>query len=324
MPGRRVIGVDVGGSKVLAGAVDAGLAVHHRTRLPVRGLDPQLLLQTVQQAVEEAIEHAGGEVIGVGFGIPSMIDRRTGVSRLAINLELGDVPFAALMSERLGLPCVVDNDGNLAALAEHRAGAAVGTDNAIALTIGTGIGGGLILNGRLYRGSIGTAAELGHIVIDADGPPCQGHCPGRGCLEALASGTALEREAVRIGAEHPDSGLGRAVAAGTDPLGPVVSELAWDGDVAALVVLELIGTRLGTACATLANIFNPEVIVIGGGVIAAGERLLAPARAEFARRALPPCADGVRLVPARFGIEAGMLGAAVLALSELDGAPTSA
>jgi glucokinase len=252
-----------------------------------------------------------------------MIDRRTGRSRLAINLDLGDVPFAAVMSERLGLPCVVDNDGNLAALAEHRAGAAVGAHNVVALTIGTGIGGGLILDDRLYRGSIGTGAELGHIVIDADGPRCQGNCPNHGCLEALASGTALEREAARIGAEQPDSGLGRAVAAGAAPLGPVVSELAWDGDAAALAVLELIGTRLGTACASLANIFNPDVIVIGGGVIAAGERLLAPARAELRRRALPPCLDGVALVPARFGIEAGMLGAAVLALSESGGAPAA-
>jgi glucokinase len=235
---------------------------------------------------------------------------------MAVNLPLRDVPFAAIMQERLGLPVFVDNDANLAALAEHRAGAALGTREAVVLTVGTGIGGGLILGGELYRGAVGAAGELGHIVIEQDGPPCQGNCPGHGCLESLASGTALAREATRLAGEQPQSGLGRAMAAGQALLGPLITELAHDGDAAALEALELIGTRLGVGITSLVNIFNPEVVVIGGGVIAAGELLLAPARAEVARRALSPSRELVRIEAAQFGVEAGMVGGAALAFAE--------
>ncbi|HET9073323.1 MAG TPA: ROK family protein [Solirubrobacteraceae bacterium] len=317
MPDRRVIGVDMGGTKLLAGVVDAELSVHHRSQLPVRGLSQRILLDTVHQAVRELIESADGEVAAVGFGIPSLIDRRTGTSVVAVNLELTDLPFGEVMSERLGVPCFVDNDANMAALAEHRAGAARGASEVVLVTLGTGIGGGLILNDRLYHGALGAGAELGHMVIQIDGPRCQGNCPNHGCFEAMASGTALEREARRIGTERPQSGLGAAVAAGRAPLGPIVTELAHDGDAAAQAVLDLIGTRLGVACASFVNIFNPEVIVVGGGVIAAGERLLAPARTEMRRRALPPGRDTVAIVAAHHGIEAGMLGAAVMAWDEL-------
>lgn len=263
------------------------------------------------------INHLGAEVAAVGFGIPSLIDRRTGTSVMAVNLDLAGVAFADLMSERLGVPCFMENDGNLAALAEHRAGAAVGFSEVVVLCLGTGIAGGLILGDRLYRGALGAGAELGHMVIELDGPPCQGHCPNHGCFESLASGTALAREARRIAVEHPRSALARAVRAGRDPLGPIVTELAFDGDPAALEAITLIGTRLGVAAANYVNIFNPQLIVVGGGVIAAGELLLAPARAEMLRRALPPSRDYARIVPARFGIEAGMLGAAIMALDEL-------
>ena len=154
------------------------------------------------------------------------------------------------------------------------------------------------------------------MVIQADGPPCQGNCPNHGCFEALASGTALAREARRIASQHPGSGLARAVRANREPLGPIVTELAFDGDRAALEAMALIGTRLGIACANYVNIFNPELIVVGGGVIAAGEMLLGPAREEMLRRALRPSKDTVAIVAARFGIEAGMLGAAIMALDE--------
>jgi glucokinase len=230
---------------------------------------------------------------------------------------LTNIPFAAVMQERLGLPVFVDNDANVAMLAEHRAGAAQGALEAVLMTIGTGIGGGLIVGGRLRRGSIGAGAELGHVVIEMDGPRCQGNCPNRGCVEALASGTALAREATRLAREHPESGLGRALSSGRDLAGPLVTELAHDGDTAAIEALRLIGTRLGVAIASLVNIFNPEVVVIGGGVIAAGELLLGPARRQIAERALPPSRDEVRLVAARFGVEAGMIGAAALALDGL-------
>lgn len=320
MPPRRIIGVDMGGTKLLAGAVDRELSVHHRTQRTMTGLDQAELLDVSVQAVEEVRESADGEVAAVGFGIPSLMDQRTGVARLAVNLPLADVRFGDVMAERLGLPVFVDNDANVAALAEHRAGAALGCTEAVVLTIGTGIGGGLILRGELYRGATGAAAELGHVVIEEDGPPCQGNCPNRGCVEVLASGTALAVEAKRAASENPDSALAQAQSEGYELTGPLVTELAHDGDLTAVGVLELIGTRLGVAISSFVNIFNPQVVVIGGGVMAAGDLLLEPARATVAARALGPSREEVRIVPAALGVEAGMIGAAALAYDGLAGA----
>jgi glucokinase len=317
MPARRTIGVDLGGTKLLAGAVDPRLGVHHRAQRTVTGLDQSSLLDVAVDAVGEVRESAGGEVEAVGFGIPCLIDRRTGVSAMAVHLPLLDVAFGDVMRERLGLPVFVDNDGNAAALAEHRAGAARGATDALVMTLGTGIAGGLILDDRLYRGATGFGAEFGHMTIELDGPRHEGGCPNRGCVEAYASGLALAREAQRIAEAHPDSGLARALRNGRELAGPLVTELAHDGDPGAVEAVELIGARLGVAIASLVNIFNPQVVVIGGGVIAAGELLLEPARAEVRARALPPIRDVVQIVAARFGVEAGMVGAAALAYDGL-------
>jgi glucokinase len=319
MPARRTIGVDMGGSKLLAGAVDEELSVHHRTQRPLLGLDQPTLLDVAVDAVEELRERDGSEVAAVGFGIPSLIDQRTGRAVVAVNLPLVDIEFADVMTERLGLPVFVDNDANCAALGEHRAGAAAGCTDAVVLTVGTGIGGGLILGDRLYRGAIGSGAELGHTVIDMNGPRCQGACPNHGCIEVMASGTALAREALQVAREQPESGLGRALADGQAIEGPLVTELAYDGDEAARSVLQLIGTRLGVAIASFVNIFNPQVVVIGGGVMGAGDLLLDPARAEMRARALPPSKDEVQIVVAELGVEAGMIGAAALAFNGAGG-----
>jgi glucokinase len=313
MPTRRTIGVDIGGTKLLAGVVGPGLEVHHRTQRTVAGLDQTTLLDMMVDAVEELRQAAGVEPVAVGFGVPCLMDHRTSTALLSVNLPLANIPFADVMAERLDLPVFADNDANVATLAEHRAGAAKGAREVVMLTVGTGIGGGLILHGELYRGAIGAGAELGHIVIDEHGPRCQGNCPNRGCVEALASGTALAREAQRIARERPESGLGAVVAAGRELAGPLVTELAYDGDPAAIDALALVGSRLGVAIASLVNIFNPEVVVVGGGVMGAGELLLAPVRAEVKARALPPTRDTVRVAGAAFGVEAGMIGAALLA-----------
>jgi glucokinase len=315
-----VIGVDLGGTKLLAGAVDAALNVHHRATRPARARDHIAVIDTVVSAVTEvrdAIEGASGGVEAVGIGIPCLIDQERGIAVMSTHLPLADVPFRDLVAERIGLPVFVDNDANAAMLAEWRFGAAQGARDAALLTIGTGIGGGLVVGGALQRGSQGAGAELGHMVVDADGPRCNGHCPNRGCLEALAAGTALAREARRIAAERPQSGLGRALAAGRQISGPLVTELAHDGDAAAMDALAVIGRWLGVGVANLVNMLNPEVVVIGGGVIAAGELLLEPARAVVAERALSPSKEHARIVPARFGAESGMLGAATLAFDGL-------
>ena len=317
MPAPCVVGVDMGGSKLLAGAIDAQLDVHHRAHRALGGLDQDGLLAVMVEAVQEVREATEGATRAVGFGIPCTIDRTRGVAVQAVNLPLADLAFGDVMSDRLDLPVFVDNDANLAALAEHRAGAARETLHAVMLTIGTGIGGGLVLQGRLYRGWLGAGAELGHTVVDIDGPPCQGNCPNRGCLEAVASGTALEREARAAAHAQPGSQLGRLQDSGRELTGALVTELAHDGDPLARDVLALIGRRLGVGIASFVNAFNPEVVVMGGGVMGAGELLLAPARAEVAARALPPARDVVRIVPARLGPEAGMIGAGAMAWDEL-------
>src|SRR5262249_7565588 len=161
--------------------------------------------------------------------------------------------------------------------------------------------------------AMGRGGERAQAALEPAGPPCQGHCPNNGCLETLASGTALAREGRRIAAERPDSALGRALADGRDISGALITELAHDGDAAAVEALTLIGTNLGVGIASFLNIFNPDVVVIGGGVIAAGELLLAPARAEAVRRALPTMSRHARIVAAQFGTEAGLVGAAALA-----------
>ncbi len=313
MTARFAIGVDLGGTKLLAGAVGPDISVHHRALRPALGLDQAALVESCVTAVEEAAAAVDGEVVGVGFGIPCLIDQRTGTAVMAVNLPLDHLPFRDLMAERLGLPVTIDNDANCAALAEARAGAGRGASELVMLTLGTGIGGGLVLGGELYRGAVGAAAELGHMVIDLDGPPCQGNCPNRGCLESLASGTALVREASLAVAARPDTALGRALEDGRPLTGPLITELAHDGDPIARDVIALIGRRLGVGIANLVNAFNPEVVVIGGGVIAAGEMLLGPARAEMLTRALSPSRELVRVEAAAFGAESGMIGASLLA-----------
>jgi glucokinase len=314
MPPRRVIGIDAGGTKLVGGVVDDDLMIRHRLHRLWRGADRAETLDIMVEAVEE-VRAAAPDVEAVGFGIPSLIDQRRGASVFSVHLPLEDVPFRDLMSERLGLPVYVDNDANVAVLAEHRYGAGRGASHVVLLALGTGIGGGLVLDGRLYRGSTGAGAELGHTVIDIDGPRCGGNCPNRGCLEALASGAAIAREGAAAAEQRSDSALGSALADGREITGALVTELAHDGDEAARDVLELTGRRLGVGITNIVNTFNPEVVVIAGGVIAAGELLLGPARAVVAERALPPSRDLVSIVPAHFGEESGMLGAAVLAFA---------
>ena len=308
-----VIGVDLGGTKLLAGVVGRDLAVRHRVRRQAFGLDQPRLMATIVEAVDEARSAVEDDVAAVGFGIPVTLDRRTGTAAYSTHLPLAGVPFEAIMSERLGLPVTVDNDGNCAVLAEARHGAGAGATDVVMLTLGTGIGGGIVLGGQVQRGWIGAGAELGHMVVDLDGPPCQGQCPNRGCLEVMASGSALVREASLRVARRPDTALGLALEEGRELTGPFVTELAHDGDPVARDAIETVGRALGVGLANLVNVLNPEVIVIGGGVIAAGEMLLEPARREMCERALRPARDAVRIVAAAFGEEAGMVGAALMA-----------
>ena len=311
---RSAIGVDAGGTKLLAGVVDDRLEVGGRA-LHVwveRGRDE--VIGAMVDAVE-GLRAGAPEAEAVAFGLPSLVDFASGTSVSSVHLPLDGVPFRELMRERLGMPVFVDNDANLAVLAEQRFGAARGAEHVVMLTLGTGIGGGLVLGGRVYRGSTGAGAELGHMTVDLGGPPCQGGCPNRGCLEVMASGPAIGREGAAAAEREPESALGRALAGGSVVTGALVTALAIDGDEAARSVLATIGGRLGAGLVGIVNAFNPEVVVIGGGAAAGGDLLLDPARAVVAERALPGARAGVRIVQAAFGEEAGMLGAGLFALA---------
>lgn len=312
MPPPPVLAFDAGGTKLLGGVVGPDGALRERVRLTIGGRGRDELLDVFVQTAEE-LRRTAPDAAAAGFGIPSLIDRGRGLSVESVHLALDDLPFGRVMEERLGVPVAWDNDTNLALLAEHRLGAARGASEAVMLTIGTGIGGAMILGGRLYRGSSGAAGELGHMTIDLDGPPCQGGCRSRGCLEVMASGTAIGREGTIAAADAPESALGRAVASGRAPVGELVTELAHVGDATSQGVLELVGRRLGVGIVNLVHAFDPEVIVLGGGAMAAGDYLLAPARAVLAERGLRPGRDAVRVVPASLGDGAGVAGAALAA-----------
>lgn len=315
----EAVGVDLGGTKMQLGVLDGDSKIAWQSREASTGQTEDELVELLIREIDEARSERPG-VGTVGLGIPATIDHERGMAVSAVNLPITDLPIRDLAAERLGLPVFVDNDANVAALAEHLFGAAKGARNAVMLTIGTGIGGGLILGGELYRGSTGAGAELGHVPIDIHGPRCQGNCPGNGCLESLASGTALGREARALAEERPESVLGRRRADGEEIDGKAVTEAALAGDQDAIGLFELIGTRLGAGLAGFANVFDPEVIVIGGGVIAAGDLLLEPARKELRRRALPPM-NRTPVTAAELGPDAGMIGAAAMARTELEREP---
>jgi glucokinase len=310
------IGVDLGGTKMLIGVLDGGSEVLWESREASTGQTEEELVELLVREVGEARAERSG-VGAIGMGVPATIDRERGVAVSAVNLPIEDLPLRDLVASRTGLPAFLDNDANVAALAEFLFGAARGTRNVVMLTVGTGIGGGLILNGEPYRGSTGAGAELGHFTIDIDGPRCQGNCPNHGCLETLASGTAIGREGRAAAEREADSALGRMLAEGHAIDGRLVTEAAKSGDATAIAVLDMVGSRLGIGLAGLANIFEPEVIVIGGGALAAGDLLLNPARRELSARALRPMNE-TPVVAAELGEDAGMIGAAAMARIELE------
>ncbi|MBS1879617.1 MAG: ROK family protein [Actinobacteria bacterium] len=313
-PASETIGIDLGGTKLLIGVLD-GTDVAWENREASTGQNEEELVELIVREVNAAREARPGAA-AVGLGIPATIDYARGVAVSAVNLPLAELPIRDRVEAEVGLPVFVDNDANLAALAEYTYGAARGMPEVVMLTVGTGIGGGLILGGEVYRGATGAGAELGHVVIQADGPPCQGNCPNHGCVESLASGTALGREGRAAAESAPDSALGKLLAAGQEIDGTAVTDAALAGDATSIAVFELIGSRLGVACASFANIFQPNAIVVGGGVIRAGDLLLEPARREVRERALRPMNE-TPVLAATLGNTAGMIGAAALARLEL-------
>jgi glucokinase len=289
MSDQRVIGVDLGGTKILAGIVDAEGGVHETVETPTVTDSQDALLDALVEAVR-ALPQQG--VRAVGFGIPSRIDHRRGIAIGAVNIPLRNVPFRDAMRGRLGLPVGIENDATCAAFAEYAFGAGRGASNLVLLTLGTGVGGGVVANGKLFHGW----TELGHMVIVEDGEPCQGSCTGRGHVEAYCSGRAADRIARGV------------LGAGTD---------AHDLVAAAHPALEEVGRHLGIAIGSLVNIFGPERVVIGGGFgVAAGPLLIPAARPLVSTEALAPGGE-VEIELAELGAQAGLIGAGLVAFEAL-------
>ena len=296
----RAIGVDVGGTKIAAGVVDREGRISKRVERPTPRASQDEFLDTLDEVVESLHEDGVG---AVGFGMPSTIDQRTGRIVNSVHVPVGDFDFRGRMADRLELPVALDNDANAAAIAEWQAGAGRGTRNMVMLTLGTGVGGGLILDGKPYRGSIGAGAEIGHMVLEFGGEPCVGNCTGHGHLEQVASGGAADRLAAKI--------------LGGDAIGRELVGAARGGNEEALEAIVGIGRRLGAAMGSLVNIFNPEVIVIGGGFSQARDLFLEPALEAMRVEALPPGRDFVRVVPALLGPDAGLVGAGFVGFEAL-------
>jgi glucokinase len=310
-----VIGVDVGGTKVAAARVDGRDCVAAVEKPTELGSSEGLVTQ-VEGAVREVIA-AQGEPAAIGIGLPSQIDFATGTVIASVNIPLEGVPLGKELSDRLKVPVYVDNDANCAALAEAHYVENGPAEHLVMYTLGTGVGGGVVIDGAIFRGATGLGAELGHAVIQLDGPPCPGTCPNHGCLEALCSGMALERDAGALAKDHRDSPLGRVLDENGKVTGLDVVNAARDGDEHALGLLERFGTFLGVGLASAINTFEPQHIVIGGGLSQAADLFLDRAREEAESRALPALVERVRISRAQAGAQAGLIGAGLLALQEL-------
>ncbi|MCX6362991.1 MAG: ROK family protein, partial [Actinobacteria bacterium] len=272
--GHTIIGVDIGGTKTAAALLrgrlpqaDSGTPAARETpeiidRFTVLtdATSPRACLDGIVACIAD-LEHGSGKVEGIGVGVASMVDFAAGHVVESVNLPLADVPLRDLLQRRFGVPVVVDNDANAAAMGEHSFGAGAGAREMLMLTLGTGVGGGIICGGRPYRGLSGAAAELGHIIIDVNGPECPANCPNRGCLEAYVAGPAMTAAALAAAEAQPDSGLGRALSAGHAVDSRLLTRLGLEGDAGAVAVLARLGEYLGAGLVTLVNIFNPEVIV---------------------------------------------------------------
>ena len=313
----QLIGVDVGGTKV-------AVATLEDTRLSaalVRPTEVKSAEGLVDEIVAGVEEVRSERTVAVGVGVPSVVEFATGRVRSSANLPLADLDLRMVLSERLGLPAFVDNDATLAALAEafDDAGRPI-VQNLVMFTVGTGIGGGLVLGGRVYRGATGAAGELGHTLVGVDvaeGIPPAGDFPQPSSLEWLAAGRVLDRLAAQIAHRSPSSSLGKLAAGGRAVEGGDAVDAAEAGDPDAIEALRTLGERLGIGIANALNTFDPDVVVIGGGASRAGELLVGPAREVARRFALPGVGERTEIRLARHGREAGVRGAALLAGLEL-------
>jgi glucokinase len=310
------VGIDVGGTKIAVAGLTAGELSESRLK-HTEITDQDKLVDQIAEAIEEARTE---DTRAVGIGVPSLVAFASGRIISSVNIPLRDVPLREVLSARCGLPVYVDNDATCAALAEAFEDGRMTCEHLVLFTVGTGVGGGLVLNGRVYRGAIGMAAEVGHTIVGLDlseGAADPGEpWPQEGSLEMLASGRALDQLALRAARDDPNSFLGKRLTRDGGVTGHDVVDGARDGDRASLRALEILGERLGIGIANAVNTFDPLEVVIGGGVSAAGELLLEPARRTALQHIVPGAGSATKIRLARHGPRAGVLGAALIAAHE--------
>lgn len=321
MSAGALIGVDVGGTKISVASLVGGRLNEPRLT-PTRGASGEELIDEIVALIELERDALSDDVAAVGVGLPSVIDFETGTARSSVNIPLSDVPLRQVLRDRVGLPVYVDNDATCAALAEaYDDEGQLVEPNLVILTVGTGVGGGIVIDGRVYRGTTGAAGELGQMIIAmalANGAPNPARFPQPGSLEAAAAGRALDRLARETATREPESALGRAAAAGAPVTGVEAVDAALAGDPAAIACVGELGRVLGVGIANVINIFDPGVVAIGGGVSRAGDLLLRPACETAFGYVLPGVGTKTQIRIARAGPSAGVHGAALLAGQELE------
>ena len=307
-----VLGVDVGGTKVAVAALRGG-EVTGRAEQPTVLESSSALLDGLEATAREVIAQHGLPA-AIGVGVPSQIIYATGTVETSVNIPLAGVGLREELGRRFGVPVFVDNDANVAAFAEARM---LGCDELVMLTLGTGVGGGVVTAGRIFRGAHGLGAELGHFTLSPDGPPCPGNCPNHGCVESYCSGQALERDATELARDKPDSRLAGALGSDGRVSGRELVLAAERGDPDALLVFDRFARMLGVAIAGYVNVFEPERMVIGGGLSRASHLYLERAVQEAGARALPALFRRVEIALAQRGPDAGVIGAGLLAAHEI-------
>lgn len=317
----QALGVDIGGTKIAAMRVGPDGAVHERAQVPTPRGDSEEVFAAVEEAARRVM---GADVAAAGVGVAGLVDSAAGIMRYGPNLPFRELPLRDRLSAAIGVPCLVENDASVAGWGEYRLGAGRGTREMLLVTVGTGIGGAIITGGRMLRGAHGFAAEIGHVIVEPGGPQCG--CGNRGCWEQVASGRAISRLGGEAARANPHSLLAELAEGDPEAVsGPLVTDAARRGDVVAQEVLAEVGRRLGEGVAGLVNILDPEVVVIGGGAVEAGDLLLDPARKAY-REAVeaPDHRPDVPILPAELHNDAGGIGAALLALEELLDQPPAA
>ena len=315
--GNYVIGIDLGGTNLKAGLVDKGGKITHRLSIKTNyNADPQAISDQIFELIDEIIKEAHvkkSDIIGVGLGSPGLIDKKGETIIFSPNLpRWRNIPIKLLVTERFSMPCVLENDANAAAWGEKWVGAGKDVNSLVMLTLGTGIGGGIVIDNKLWRGANNVAAEIGHMIIQMDGPKCS--CSNNGCIEAYASATAM----VRRFKELLKSGVSSSLKDSREITAKMINDAAFQGDKASLDVIEETGRYLGIALVNVMHILNPEMIVLTGGMIGSGELLMNPIRQVTKQKAFEASYKDTKIVFSQLGNDAGIIGAAGCLLKELE------